>query len=169
MDIALKYTICFIFLHNQVLMLNRLKKPNMGLWNGVGGKIEMGETPLMGIKREITEETGIILEDSKILSCGKVCWFNEGDPLNYGGMYLFRADLLSYDDRLLQQTDEGILCFKKVDWVLDDHNLGIVSNIRFFLPYVCDDQRQYQHNFRYRKIAEGGQSICYHEHLLQDL
>ncbi len=34
-----KYTICFIRKGNKILLLNRNKKPNMGMWNGVGGKI----------------------------------------------------------------------------------------------------------------------------------
>ena len=33
----------------------------MGMWNGVGGKIEENETPYEGIIRETFEETGIEL------------------------------------------------------------------------------------------------------------
>ena len=56
-----KYTICFIRKGNEILLLNRNKKPNMGMWNGVGGKIEENETPYKGIIRETLEETGIEL------------------------------------------------------------------------------------------------------------
>ena len=56
-----KYTICFIRKGNKILLLNRNKKPNMGMWNGVGGKIEDNETPYEGIIRETLEETGIDL------------------------------------------------------------------------------------------------------------
>lgn len=34
----------------------------MGVWNGVGGKIEKGETSDMGAQREVFEETGIEVE-----------------------------------------------------------------------------------------------------------
>ena len=34
--IDIKYTLCFIKKDNEFLMLNRIKAPNMGLWNGVG-------------------------------------------------------------------------------------------------------------------------------------
>ncbi len=47
-----KYTICFIKKGKKILLLNRNKKPNMGMWNGVGGKIEDNETPYEGIIRE---------------------------------------------------------------------------------------------------------------------
>jgi 8-oxo-dGTP diphosphatase len=59
----LKYTICFIKRKDEILLLNRNKKPNMGLWNGVGGKIETGETPFEGIIRETWEETGLLLKE----------------------------------------------------------------------------------------------------------
>ncbi|USK57773.1 NUDIX domain-containing protein (plasmid) [Cytobacillus solani] len=43
-------------------MLNREKPPIMGVWNGVGGKIEKGETSDEGALREVFEETGIRVE-----------------------------------------------------------------------------------------------------------
>ncbi|KAA0773844.1 MULTISPECIES: NUDIX domain-containing protein [Bacillus cereus group] len=41
-----KHTLCFIKRNEEILMLNREYDPVKGLWNGVGGKIEKGETPL---------------------------------------------------------------------------------------------------------------------------
>ena len=61
--IDIKYTLCFIKRDNEFLMLNRIKAPNMGLWNGVGGKLELNEDKFQGIKREITEETGLLIND----------------------------------------------------------------------------------------------------------
>ncbi|WP_433596302.1 NUDIX domain-containing protein [Lysinibacillus xylanilyticus] len=57
-----KYTVCFVKNENNILMLNREKSPIMGVWNGVGGKIEKGETPDEGALREVFEETGIRVE-----------------------------------------------------------------------------------------------------------
>jgi 8-oxo-dGTP diphosphatase len=42
---AMRYTLCFLTREDRVLMLRRRRAPNQGLWNGVGGKIEAGETP----------------------------------------------------------------------------------------------------------------------------
>ncbi len=39
------FTLCFCLAGDKVLMLQRAKEPNLGKWNGVGGKIEPGETP----------------------------------------------------------------------------------------------------------------------------
>lgn len=40
-------------------MLLRAKEPNKGKWNGVGGKIENGETPDESCKREVFEGIGV--------------------------------------------------------------------------------------------------------------
>lgn len=45
-----KYTLCFCLCSDQVLMLYRKKAPNKNFWNGLGGKIEVGETPLTKMK-----------------------------------------------------------------------------------------------------------------------
>lgn len=54
-----EYTICFLKQGDKILLLNREKPQWMGAWNGVGGKIEQGETPLVSALREIKEETGL--------------------------------------------------------------------------------------------------------------
>ncbi len=33
----------------------------MGLWNGIGGKLEPGEDPYAGCRREVAEETGLTI------------------------------------------------------------------------------------------------------------
>lgn len=40
------FTICFIKQGNNILLLNRESPEWMGIWNGVGGKLEEGETHL---------------------------------------------------------------------------------------------------------------------------
>ena len=37
------YTLCFLTRGDHILMLHRRRPPNQGLWNGVGGRIEVGE------------------------------------------------------------------------------------------------------------------------------
>ena len=63
----LLYTLGFIRCkeNNKVLLLNRNKAPWMGLYNGIGGKLESGETPLESMIREGNEETGLNLLNFK--------------------------------------------------------------------------------------------------------
>ena len=48
----LRYTLIFLMRGGDILMLQRRKPPNQGLWNGIGGRIEEGETPEQCALRE---------------------------------------------------------------------------------------------------------------------
>ncbi|MDQ7842772.1 MAG: 8-oxo-dGTP diphosphatase [Armatimonadota bacterium] len=54
-------TLCFLHRGRQVLLLHRRRSPNAGMWNGIGGKIEPGETPFAACVREVREETGLTI------------------------------------------------------------------------------------------------------------
>lgn len=144
-DIQCKYTLCFIKKENKFLMLNRVKAPNMGLWNGVGGKIEINEDKFTGIKREITEETGLIIEEVKYH--GDVFW-HSGDFV--GGMHVFTADFphkIPYETPI--EKDEGILSWKSLEWVFHPENKGIISNIPIFLDKMMKSEKTLNFEFIY--------------------
>lgn len=42
-----------------MLLLHRRHPPNAGQWDGVGGKLELGEDPYTACTREVQEETGL--------------------------------------------------------------------------------------------------------------
>jgi len=86
-------TLCYITCENKYLLLYRNKKPNdpnEGKWIGVGGKVEPEETPEQCIKREITEETGIKI-DEYVVYVGVVHF--RSDTWEDEEMYLFKASL----------------------------------------------------------------------------
>ena len=85
-----KHTLCFIKRNEEILMLNRKYDPVKGLWNGVGGKIEKGETPLENAIREIKEETNIKVTH-QIQFKGIIKW---EDSSYSGGMYIYLVELL---------------------------------------------------------------------------
>lgn len=51
---------------SHVLMCHRQKNPYKGLYNFVGGKVELGEDGLVAAYRELFEETGITQNDIEI-------------------------------------------------------------------------------------------------------
>ncbi|HLU23871.1 MAG TPA: 8-oxo-dGTP diphosphatase [Bacillaceae bacterium] len=135
-----KYTICFIRQGDNILLLNRENPEWMGIWNGVGGKIDAGETPLQCILREVEEETGIVLDTAEYK--GIVSWIS-------GGMYVFVAELPDeFHFATPVKTDEGILDWKKIDWILHPHNQGM-ANLKYFLPAILNDPINYEHRFTY--------------------
>lgn len=123
----------------------------MGRWNGVGGKIEAGETITESVKREIQEETAFTPADYELRFAGQMLWNDDEKAL--GGMYLFVAELnhaISHDSAAV--TREGILAFKALDWILADSNTGIVDNVPYTLSHILtqtkpiDIQTTYKQN-----------------------
>jgi 8-oxo-dGTP diphosphatase len=131
MEQGLKYTLCFIRRKDEILMLNRQKPSWMGMWNGVGGRMEEGESPQECVIREVFEETDIKL--SKVCYSGVVTWEDNGK--DFGGMHVFLADVP--DDYIYttpRGTQEGVLDWKTIEWLFDSQNTGVIKNIQRFLP-----------------------------------
>jgi len=126
-------------------MLNRNKAPNMGLWNGVGGKIENTETIYESVIRESFEETGITIIDPKFV--GTLRWITEKE---HGGIYVFIAETTE-DWEEARKVPEGILAWKQMDWVLNPNNLGVVSNLPLCLDKMLKESVLYDHEFTYEK------------------
>jgi 8-oxo-dGTP diphosphatase len=62
-------TLCYIRRDGQTLMVHRIKKSNdmhQGKWNGLGGKLEAGETPEECVLREVYEESGLTVHNPQL-------------------------------------------------------------------------------------------------------
>lgn len=53
------FTLVLLCDNNRVLLGRKRRKFGAGFWNGFGGKIKDGESPMIGAIRETTEECGI--------------------------------------------------------------------------------------------------------------
>lgn len=142
-------------------MLNRVKSPWMGIWNGVGGKIEKGEEPKESVLREIMEETGIALQDVEYK--GVVTWLVDGTRT--GGMHAFLAEIPeAFEYHTPISTDEGVLDWKNISWILHSENLGL-ANVKYFLPQMLEDSNIYNHQFVY----ENGNVVDYSAQPIEEL
>lgn len=59
-------TLCYLKNGGKTLMIHRIKKENdmhQGKWNGLGGKLDPGETPEECVIREVREESGLAIVD----------------------------------------------------------------------------------------------------------
>lgn len=135
------FTLCFLKHHDKILMLQRNKDPNKGLWNGVGGKIEKNETPVEACLREVKEETGFQLYRAQF--CGVLSWV--GHECGDGGVYLFTAVAPAAD---FSNCSEGILKWHSMDWVFSSPD--VVSNIHVFGPHVVNGAKPQHYHFNYK-------------------
>lgn len=126
-----KATLCFVRNGDKILMINRVKPPFMGMWNAVGGHLLDGETPERCAVREIKEESGITVDSVRLFS--EFTW-NYDDETGYALI----ADLPDgFDDSAFPlKTDEGIVDFMPVDWVLSPENAGVIEDLRVFIADI---------------------------------
>ncbi|AIQ54099.1 NUDIX hydrolase [Paenibacillus sp. FSL R7-0331] len=141
-----KYNVCFLKSYDRILMLNREKPPIMGVWNGVGGKYEAGETPDEGAIREVFEETGIKV--NKYYSKAIITWNKDGGEKDGLYVYLFEVDS-KLGNTPLKKTREGILDWKKIDWIMNPGNLGIAEMVVQYLPVLLE--KESDHLFEYKE------------------
>ncbi len=60
-------TLVYVREGDRTLMLHRNARPDdthFGKWNGLGGKLEPGESPEAGMRREVLEESGLTVEEA---------------------------------------------------------------------------------------------------------
>lgn len=129
-------TLCYVIdkTHNKTLMLHRVKKENdyhEGKWNGLGGKLEEGESPEECVIREIKEESGLTIIRPKMkgfitfpMFDGKEDWY----------VFVFTADNFSGN---IIDSREGIL-----EWIPSDKltDLNLWDGDAIFLKWLNDDK-----------------------------
>lgn len=152
------YTLAFIKRKDEVLMLNRQKQPWQGIWNGVGGKRHDTECIVDAICREILEETQIEVSPALIKDKGVVTW-NDAFEAASSGLHLFLVEMPDdFQFKTPIQTSEGILDWKKINWVSNKENLGVAYNIPYFLHNLIRDDKKYHYHCLFegnilRKVA----------------
>jgi 8-oxo-dGTP diphosphatase len=140
-----KYNVCFLKSKDRILMLNREKPPIMGVWNGVGGKNKDGENADVGAKREVLEETGIKVKE--YYSKGIITWAKNDEDKDGLYVYLFEVSE-NLGNEPIQKTREGILDWKKIDWILNPNNLGIAEMVTQYLPVLLEKEGDYLFEYK---------------------
>ena len=142
---------CFVFIDDKLLMINRNGTPFMGMWNVVGGKVERGETPEQACVREVFEESGVKIADPERLS--RFTW-NYDDEVGYA----FIASVKRADKSFPVATEEGIIDLKPLEWVLDEKNYGVIADLRVFLKDIKNGEKH-----DYHLVYDGSTLVGYTE------
>lgn len=124
-----RYTLGFIFNtdHSKVLLIHKTKPAwQKGKLNGLGGKLEEGETIQQCIAREVAEESGLKISRTEWVHVGKL----HGND--------FRVDILTtiFPGTLSEaQTVED----QEVQWCeVQDLPQNIMSNLSWLIPFCID-------------------------------
>jgi 8-oxo-dGTP diphosphatase len=119
----------------QVLLVHRNKRPDdlhYGKYNGLGGKLDRGESVTNCMRREIFEESG--LEATELLLRGTISWpgFGKNGADWFG--FIFRIE--RWSGAAHAGNHEGTLEWVDRERLLD---LPMWESDRLFLPMVFDD------------------------------
>jgi 8-oxo-dGTP diphosphatase len=105
-------TLCYLRRDGKTLMVHRIKKANdmhQGKWNGLGGKLDLGETPEECAVREIYEESGLIAHNPRLKGILTFPAFDD-----FEDWYVFVYVVTDFEGELID-SPEGIL-----QWVKND-------------------------------------------------
>lgn len=127
-------TLCYVRYNGKTLMLFRNKKENdvhEGKWNGLGGKLEDGESPEECAIREVKEESGLVVENPRLKGILTFPLFTPGED-----WYVFVFEFIGFKGKMIN-SPEGQLA-----WVADTDifTLNLWEGDRHFLKWFYEEQ-----------------------------
>lgn len=136
-------TLCYVRKNGRTLMLHRVKKKDdvhEGKWNGLGGKLEPGESPEDCVVREVREEAGLMIKAPVLKGFLTFPGFAKDED-----WYVFVFTASNFSGRLLE-SPEGNLA-----WIPDRDllKLNLWDGDRIFLP-LLGRPGHFSGKFRYR-------------------
>ena len=72
-----------VMFQNKILLLKRKSSHGTDMWCLGGGHLEFGETIIECAKREVKEETGLIIKNAKIICVNEDLYFIQSDNKHY--------------------------------------------------------------------------------------
>lgn len=130
MSVPILSTLVYCLKDGQVLMMQRRKEPNLGLWVAPGGKIEIGESPYECAVRELAEETG--LRAARLIFRGMI---TEVSPQPDWQWMLFLYVAAAFSGEVGESHREGALQWWPVSEV---PRLPIPQGDKVFYPRIID-------------------------------
>lgn len=136
-------TLCYLRTGGKTLMLHRNKKEgdvHRGKWNGLGGKLESGETPEECVVREVREESGLTVRSPRLRGILTFPAFKSGEDWL---VFVYTAEGYAGS---LGPCPEGDL-----EWVPDAKIAGLPlwEGDRVFLPWL-EQEKFFSGKFVYR-------------------
>lgn len=147
-------TLCYIKHNRQTLMIHRVKKAgdiHEGKWNGLGGKLEPGESPEQCVIREAREESGLEIENPRYHGLLVFADFKGDDWY----VWVFTAEKFSGE---VTESAEGHL-----EWIPDEDipSLRLWPSDLVFLPWL-KSEKIFSARFQYNGDEMLGHEVTFY-------
>ncbi|MCJ7701685.1 MAG: 8-oxo-dGTP diphosphatase [Anaerolineales bacterium] len=148
-------TLCYLRKDAHTLMIHRVKKENdmhAGKWNGLGGKLEPGETPEECALREVWEESGLRIKNPHLRAILTFPGFAHDED-----WYAFLFVIDEFEGCLID-SPEGIL-----QWIPDADllDLDLWEGDRIFIPWL-DQPAFFSARFVYKQGILVDYAVIFH-------
>jgi 8-oxo-dGTP diphosphatase len=147
-------TLIYVRREGKTLMLRKARGHQRGKWNGLGGKAEPGEMPETCARREVLEESGLVVDT---LDYRGLIVFPRFDGTNDWYVWIYLAT--AHGEPVA--SSEGELA-----WI-DDTAVGeleIHEGDRHFLPWLDLVGTTFSARFLYRDGRYEGHDVIFHRH-----
>lgn len=135
------YVLGFMFspdMERVVLLIKTKPEFQKGKLNGVGGKIEDGESPLKAMVREFQEETGLDTEEKEWTYCGKFTEVINTDILYSGQANIYVYKCISDKGSSAESLTEEVVGNFKVSYL---KNLPLMKSLNWIIPLLQYEQK----------------------------
>jgi 8-oxo-dGTP diphosphatase len=148
-------TLCYVRREGQTLMIHRVKKAgdiHEGKWNGLGGKLDPGETPEECVIREIYEESGLRVRNPQLKGFLTFPLFARDED-----WYVFVFVARDFEGELTDSPEGNLR------WVDDArlNTLNLWEGDPIFLPYL-DKPGVFSGKFLYQAGRLVSHTLVYH-------
>ncbi len=149
-------TLCYLRRNSHTLMMHRNKRANdihKGKWNGLGGKLNPGESPEQCVVREVREECGLQIRHPRYHGLLMFADFKGEDWF----VWVFSATEFEGE---LKENGEGTLA-----WIPDAElpRLPLWPSDLIFLPWLESD-KIFSARFQYDGETLQGHEVTFYPH-----
>lgn len=149
-------SLCYVKKDGKTLMLHRNKREgdiHGGKWNGLGGKIHLGETPEECVIREVKEESGLTIKNPSLRGIITFPAFKDEEDWY---VYVFLAHEFS---GALMYSSEG-----ELEWIGDEKvsQLPLWEGDPIFLKWL-EEGRFFSAKFVYKEGRFVGYDVVFHD------
>jgi 8-oxo-dGTP diphosphatase len=123
-------TLCYLRRDGQTLMIHRIKKANdmhAGKWNGLGGKLNPGESPEECAVREVFEESGLKVHNPHLKGILTFPAFSQDED-----WYVFVYVVEDFEGELIDSAEGNLRWIDNADLT----GLNLWEGDPIFLPWL---------------------------------